>query len=213
MQENILSVVQTKHEEYLNALTHGLGVVLSLFGIIYLSINLDSGKINLSYILIYGLSLIILYSASTLYHLVNQNRYKKILRKADHISIYILIAGTYTPVCVSVLKESNGLLILGTVWTLTCIGALLKIFLTGKFEKISLLLYLVMGWLIVIDIDVLYQNVDVITLWFLGLGGLFYTFGILFYVMHRLKYHHVIWHVFVLLGSFFHYLMVYHLSS
>lgn len=203
-----MSFIQSKQEELLNALTHGLGVVLSILAYLVLVLNYEESKIDLFYISVYGLSLIILYSASTLYHSIHHNKYKIILRKLDHISIYILISGTYTPVCVSVLKDSNGFLILGIVWTLTLIGLVLKIFFTGKFEKISLLLYLIMGWLIVIDIDTFYQNVDTLTLWFLGLGGLFYTFGILFYIMHKLKYHHVIWHIFVLLGSLFHYLMI-----
>ncbi|RRO16428.1 PAQR family membrane homeostasis protein TrhA [Flavobacteriaceae bacterium 14752] len=203
-----MSFIQSKQEELLNALTHGLGVVLSILAYLVLVLNYEESKIDLFYISVYGLSLIILYSASTLYHSIHHNKYKIILRKLDHISIYILISGTYTPVCVSVLKDSNGFLILGIVWTLTLIGLVLKIFFTGKFEKISLLLYLIMGWLIVIDIDTFYQNVDTLTLWFLGLGGLFYTFGILFYIMHKLRYHHVIWHIFVLLGSLFHYLMI-----
>lgn len=200
--------IQTKNEEFLNALTHGLGVVLSILAFLILVLSYDDKKIDLFYVMIYGLSLILLYSASTLYHSIDHKNYKALLRKLDHISIYILISGTYTPICVSILKDSHGFLILSIVWGLTLIGLVLKIFYTGKFEKTSLLLYLIMGWLIVIDFDVFYQNVDSLTLWFLGLGGFFYTVGVLFYVMHKLKYHHVIWHVFVLLGSFFHYLMV-----
>ena len=208
-----MSIKQSKHEEYLNALTHGFGIILSIFGVILLFLNYDTSKLDFFYVLIYGLSLITLYSASTLYHIVQHKPYKKLLRKFDHISIYILISGTYTPVCVSVLKDSNGFLILGLVWGLTLIGLILKIFFTGKFEKISLLLYLLMGWLIVIDIQTFYNAVDALELWFLILGGVFYTVGVLFYVMHKLKYHHVIWHIFVLLGSFFHYLMIYHIIN
>jgi len=204
-------VIQTKKEEYLNALTHGFGVVLSIIGFIYLIVNVDLDKINMLYVFVYGFSLIILYSASTAYHIVEQRDYKKLLRKFDHISIYILIAGTYTPVCVSILKDSNGFLILGLVWGLTLIGLVLKIFFTGKFEKISLLLYLLMGWLIVIDIKTFYSVVETEALWYLILGGVFYTIGVLFYVMHKLKYHHVIWHIFVLLGSFCHYMMIYNI--
>ncbi len=208
-----MSIIQSKKEELLNALTHGLGVILSILAYLVLILNYNELKIDLFYISIYALSLVVLYSASTLYHSINHKKYKVILRKFDHISIYILISGTYTPICVSVLKDSYGFLILGIVWALTLIGLVLKIFFTGKFEKISLLLYLIMGWLIVIDIDTFYQNVDTLTLWFLGLGGLFYTFGVLFYIMHKLKYHHVIWHIFVLLGSFFHYLMVLRITT
>ncbi len=208
-----MSEIQSKKEEHLNALTHGLGILLSAIGIILLSINYDSEKVDLFYILVYGLSLIILYLASTIYHIVSHVRYKKILRKFDHISIYFLIAGTYTPICVSILKESNGMLILYLVWSIAIIGLVLKLFFTGKFEKISLLLYLIMGWLIVIDINTFYDAVDKIELWYLVLGGLFYTSGIVFYVMHKLKYNHVIWHIFVLLGSFFHFLMIYNVLN
>jgi len=208
-----LSKVQSKKEEYLNSLTHGIGIILSVIGLIFLSKNYNPQKIEYKYILIYTCSLIILYTASTTYHIVNLKKYKSLLRKFDHISIYILIAGTYTPVCMSILKESHGDLILALVWGLSFFGTILKLFFTGKFEKISLLLYLIMGWIILIDIDTFYQNTSAISLWFLALGGLFYSTGILFYIMHKLKYHHVIWHIFVLLGSFFHYLMIFNMST
>lgn len=206
-----MGVIQSKQEEKLNALTHGFGILMSIIGLFVLLFNYNSKKVNAFYILVYGLSLIMLYTASTLYHIVSHDGYKRLLRKFDHISIYVLISGTYTPVCVSILKDSNGFLILSLVWGLTLMGLILKLFFTGKFENISLLLYLIMGWLIVIDIQTFYSAVDAMALWFLILGGFFYTVGILFYVMHKLKYHHVIWHVFVLLGSFFHYMMIYHI--
>ncbi|MGX1024129.1 PAQR family membrane homeostasis protein TrhA [Psychroflexus sp. MBR-150] len=208
-----MSKIQSNKEEYYNALTHGFGIILSLIGLVFLLLNYNSTKINFIYILIYGLSLIVLFSASTLYHSVKNVAYKRLLRKFDHISIYMLIAGTYTPVCMTILKDSHGDLILAIVWGLSLLGLVLKLFFTGKFEKISLLLYLAMGWLIVIDIDTLYQNMDALSLLFLGLGGLFYTLGVIFYVMHKLKYHHVIWHVFVLLGSLSHFLMIYEIIS
>jgi hemolysin III len=138
-------------------------------------------------------------------------RQKKALRKLDHISIYVLIAGTYTPICMSVLKDSRGLLLLILVWTIATVGLILKLFFTGKFEKISLLLYLVMGWLVVIDFQELYESISSEALSYLILGGACYTGGVVFYVMHKLKYHHVIWHVFVLLGALFHYLMVWNI--
>lgn len=202
---------QTQKEESLNALTHGIGIVLCIAGAYLLALNYDIEKIDFFYVLVYSFSLITLYLASTLYHLVSHVGYKRMLRKFDHISIYVLISGTYTPICVSVLKESNGFLILSLVWGLSLFGSILKIFFTGRFEKISLLLYLIMGWTIVIDIEAFYESVDVIDLWYLILGGVFYTTGVLFYMMQKMKYHHVIWHVFVLLGSFFHYLMIYHI--
>jgi len=204
-----LSVIQSRNEETWNVITHGFGVLIHAIGFTYLLTNYDKNTISFWYVAIYGLSLILLFFASSIYHYVSNPKYKRQLRKLDHISIYVLIAGTYTPVCMSVLKDSRGLLIFITVWSITAFGLVLKLFFTGKFEKISLLLYLIMGWLIVIDFENLYNSISSYALIYLIAGGLFYTLGIIFYVMHKLKYHHVIWHVFVLLGSFFHYLMVF----
>ena len=208
-----MSYTQSPQEENLNVITHGIGLMLSATGLILLLLNYNPDVINTGYVFIYGLSLVLLFTASSLYHYASTPKYKTILRKFDHISIYVLIAGTYTPICVSVLKDSKGYLILGLVWGITLFGLVLKVFFTGKFEKISLLLYLIMGWLVVIDITTLYQVINETELLYLILGGAFYTGGVLFYVMHRLKYHHVIWHVFVLLGALFHYLMVWSITT
>lgn len=203
-----MSYIQSEQQELFNVVTHGIGVLFSFVGLIFLILNFDSDSINIWFVIIYGVSLLLLFSASTLYHYVTLPRQKKALRKLDHISIYVLIAGTYTPICMSVLKDSRGLLLLILVWSITAIGLFLKLFFTGKFEKISLLLYLVMGWLVVIDFQNLYESISGDALNYLILGGVFYTGGVVFYVMHKLKYHHVIWHIFVLLGALFHYLMV-----
>jgi hemolysin III len=208
-----MGYIQSEKEELFNVITHGLGVLLSIVGIFILVINYDASLINLIYVIIYGLSLILLFSASTIYHYVSQKKYKRALRKLDHISIYVLIAGTYTPICMSVLKDTRGLLLLILVWSITGIGSILKLFFTGKFEKISLLLYLIMGWLIVLDFQNLYEAITDLTINYLILGGAFYTGGIVFYVLHKLKYHHVIWHVFVLLGALFHYLMIWNIVT
>jgi hemolysin III len=204
-----LATIQSKQEELWNVLTHGLGAVIYLAGFVFLLFNFNSELVSPIYVVIYGLSLILLFSASTIYHYATNPSYKRHLRKLDHISIYVLIAGTYTPICMSVLAESRGLYIFIAVWSIALIGLILKLFFTGKFEKISLLLYLVMGWLVVIDFETLTQSISTEALLYLILGGVFYTGGVVFYVMHKLKYHHVIWHVFVLLGSLFHFLMVY----
>ncbi len=201
--------MQSKQEEFWNVMTHSLAVVIHLFGFIWLLSTFDNSIISTIYIVIYGLSLLLLFSASSLYHYVSEPKYKRQLRKLDHISIYILIAGTYTPICMSVLSKSQGIFIFILVWGITAVGLILKLFFTGKFEKISLLLYLVMGWLIVIDFNTFYNSVNTAALVYLSLGGLFYTGGVVFYVMHKLKFHHVIWHVFVVLGSIFHYLMIF----
>ena len=132
-----------KEEEFWNALSHGLGVVLGFLGI-GLLLYYDTSKSNYSTlsILFYGCSIVMLYSASTLYHLVSHTSWKHILRKIDHINIYFLIAGTYTPVALIALESSTGWLIFWTVWGIALVGTVLKIFFTGRFEVLSLLLYL-----------------------------------------------------------------------
>lgn len=206
--------LQNYKEERLNVLTHAIGVIASAFGLYLLLHNYTLPKTLLTNeigIWIYGGSLIFLYACSSIYHFVRSHRLKKNFRILDHISIYVLIAGTYTPICISVLDQSFGHLLLIAVWSIAGIGGFLKLFFTGKYEKLSLILYLVMGWLIVIDLEAVIDLFDVLSLWFLIGGGLAYSIGIIFYVRHRLAYHHVIWHLFVLLGSLLHYLMIYHL--
>jgi len=208
-----MSYIQSKQEELLNVITHGVGALFAVIGLVLLILNCNSNIIHIRYVIIYGLSLILLFSASSIYHLVSIPKYKRALRKLDHISIYILIAGTYTPICMSVLKDSRGILLVILVWSISAFGLFLKLFFTGKFEKVSLLLYLVMGWLVVLDIKVLYLSISTEALIYFILGGIFYSGGVVFYVMHSLKYHHVIWHIFVLLGSFFHYAMIYNILT
>lgn len=201
---------QTVKEELWNTLTHGLGVILSLAGIltIVLNVNLkDSGAwLGIS---LYAFSLLLLYSASTCYHGVNDPKLKHKLRILDHISIYVLIAGTYSPIVLTVLKQSHGAMLFYLVWGITAFGIILKLFFTGRFEKFSLILYLIMGWLIAIDAVNLVNNLSSSALLMLILGGFFYTIGIYFYVKSYIPYNHVIWHIFVLLGSASHYLMIY----
>ena len=205
--------LQSKEEEKLNVLTHGIGAIGGCIGLVMLGLHYSSNSTSVLALLIYGISVIFLFSASTLYHYASKKDLKQKLRIVDHISIYILIAGTYTPVCLSVLKDSLGHEILFAVWGITIIGLVLKLFFTGKYEKISLLLYLVMGWLIVLDFSTFVENTKPHALIYLILGGLFYTLGIVFYVMRKLKYHHVIWHVFVLFGALCHYLMIYEIVT
>ncbi|MGB2088244.1 MAG: PAQR family membrane homeostasis protein TrhA [Psychroflexus salarius] len=202
--------LQNHKEERLNVLTHAVAAIASCIGLFFLIQNLseqyDYAKLGA---LIYGFSLIFLYLASSTYHFVRSNKLKKSFRILDHISIYVLIAGTYTPICLTVLKESQGDLLLILVWVITLIGSVLKLFFTGKFEKLSLLLYLVMGWLILIDIQYVLLTFSTEALVYLAAGGIAYSVGIIFYTRYQLNYHHVYWHLFVMLGSLFHFLMIY----
>ncbi|MCM5664282.1 PAQR family membrane homeostasis protein TrhA [Galbibacter mesophilus] len=200
---------QTKKEELWNAVTHGVGAVLSLVGLVVL-LTSDNHKTEFSTLSIwmYGLSAFLLFSISTLYHSVSDAEKKIFLRKLDHISIYFLIAGTYTPVCLIALENGSGWSMFWVVWGITAVGMILKLFFTGKFEYLSLLLYLAMGWLIIFDVQNLIATLSRESLTLLIVGGLFYTVGVVFYAIKRIPYYHVIWHFFVLGGAISHYFMV-----
>lgn len=201
---------QSKAEENLNALSHGLGVLLSLVGLILLVAFLeDRSAINTFSVVVYGFSLLLLFSASTLYHSVRNEKHKHYFRIVDHISIYILIAGTYTPVVLMALQDSLGWELFWLVWGIAAVGTILKLFFTGKYEIFSTLLYLVMGWLIVFDFGNLSDFIGPNGVLLLFAGGMCYTLGIVFYVIERIPYHHVIWHVFVLGGAISHFLMIF----
>lgn len=201
---------QTEKEEFYNWLTHGIGFALSVLGFVLMIIYETHGSLkSIMSIVLYGGSLVLLYFASTIYHLEKKTSRKNKLRILDHISIYVLIAGTYSPIVLILLEDSLGWELFWTVWGMVAVGTILKLFFTGRFETISLLLYLIMGWLIVFDIQALYARTDALGLTLLALGGLFYTAGIFFYVRHRVKFSHVIWHIFVLLGSLFHFLFIF----
>ena len=160
-------------------------------------------------IIVYNCSIILLFTASTLYHSIHLKRLKSRLRILDHISIYYLIAGTYTPVALITLSNGNGWLIFYLIWGFALIGTLLKVFLTGRYEAFSLMLYLFMGWLIIFDITDLIASTSSTGLILLSLGGAFYTGGIFFYVKRSIPYNHLIWHIFVLGGAISHWLYIY----
>ena len=201
---------QTKKEEFFNVITHGVGFLLSLVGFALLFIfhtyETWQGILGLS---LYGVSLALLYFSSTIYHYEKNENRKIIYRKLDHISIYLLIAGTYSPVVLVLLNDSLGWILFWSVWTIALLGTILKIFFTGKFEVFSTLLYLAMGWLIVFDFSALKESVDQTGLYLLMGGGAAYTIGIVFYALEKMKFNHVIWHVFVLTGSILHYLFIF----
>ncbi len=194
-------------EERLNTFSHGLGILLALYGLFYFTKTpwMNGQKLP---ILIYSASLLLLFAASTGYHAARNPKVKKQLRILDHISIYYLIAGTYTPICTTILKDSKGALLLVLVWAIATFGTALKLFFTGKFEIFSLVLYGVMGWLVVIDLPFLKDNLSELELCYLGLGGFFYTLGIVFYAIKKIPYNHFIWHLFVLGGAMSHWLLI-----
>lgn len=203
--------IQTSQEEFLNAVTHGLGAILGIAALVLMLLKINSAEgLQTFAVVTYALSIIILFTASTLYHSVNNERKKHYFRIVDHISIYMLIAGTYTPVLLITLAESRGWPLFYSVWGIAAFGVVLKLFFTGKFEVFSTLLYLVMGWLIVFDFSTLADIIGSDGILWLFAGGLFYTVGIVFYAIQKIPYNHVIWHLFVLGGAISHFMMIYH---
>lgn len=202
--------VQSDFEEKLNAWTHGFGALLGIAGLILL-ISTKEHKTDWSLVsvIIYGISIIVLFSASAIYHSVSGERRKHYFRIIDHISIYLLIAGTYTPVTLIALNNSLGWPLFWSVWAIAGFGMILKLFFTGRFEIFSTLLYLVMGWLIVFDFTNLSELLGPNGLILFIAGGASYTIGIIFYAVHKIPYNHVIWHLFVLGGAICHYFMIF----
>jgi hemolysin III len=199
----------SRREEFWNTLTHALGALLGIAGLVILLVkNGHKTPYSTMSVYFYGISIIILFTASAVYHAVRGAKWKRIMRKADHISIYILIAGTYTPVALISLIGYSGWIIFWTVWIIAILGGLMKLFYTGKFEWLSLLLYLVMGWLIVFDIRTVVEVQSTLGLVLLGAGGACYTLGTVFYAVNKIPFNHAIWHIFVLAGAVFHYFFI-----
>jgi len=203
-------VATNSYEEYLNALSHAVGAIFGVVGfLILMSKNTDKTAYAIFSILVYSFTFILMFSASTLYHTVTKEISKRKLRILDHICIYFLIAGTYTPMALITLINGKGWMIFYTVWSIAALGTLLKLFFTGKYESISLALYLAMGWLIVLDFDNVLDYTSSQGIQFLIVGGAFYTLGIIFYAIEKIPYNHFIWHLFVLAGAFCHWVMIY----
>jgi len=201
---------ETPVEEFVNSLTHGLGLLLSIVGIAAL-ITLSCAYGNPCHIVscsIYGSTLILLYGASTWYHSCRKLQKKRALQILDHICIYLLIAGSYTPFTLGPLKGVWGWSTLGVVWSLAIVGSIIKIRFTGVREWVSLSLYLLMGWLILAVLVPLGHNISTSGFFWLFAGGFFYSFGTIFYMWDRLPFSHSIWHLFVLMGSGCHYFCI-----
>uniref|UniRef100_UPI0040478D94 PAQR family membrane homeostasis protein TrhA n=2 Tax=Roseivirga sp. TaxID=1964215 RepID=UPI0040478D94 len=201
----------TPEEEVANTWTHALGIALGMLGTALLIWNTPSNQFDkVGSFLVFGLSIILLYSASTAYHAVKSVNRKSVYKKLDHIAIYFLIAGTFTPFCWVVLRdEALGINVLIGVWLIALAGTVFKIFYTGKLEALSLISYLGMGWLGFTLFSRLSDLISADAVNLMLYGGLCYTGGVVFYLMRKLKYHHAIWHVFVLGGTAFHFAAVY----
>lgn len=200
---------QTSIEEAWNVITHGFGFLLFIAITIALFTTADlSVEYMITGLVVYSISQLFLYFSSTAYHKAKEGTLKFKLRKLDHISIYGSIAGTYTPICLITLEDSSGWYILAAVWGIALFGTIWKLFFTGKFEAFSSILYLVMGWLVVFDLETLSSAFTSLQMNLLIAGGIFFTVGIIFYVWNKLYFNHVIWHLFVLGGSLSHAAMI-----
>ena len=201
----------TIKEEIWNCIIHGIGIGLSIAGLVILVVfsALHGNAWAVVSSSIFGASMIVLYSSSTIYHAVASEKWKKRLKKLDHISIFYLIAGTYTPFLLINLRGALGWTLFGIVWGLALIGTFLKLLTSGSGTKIwSISLYLSMGWMIIFASKSLFQNLSTLGAVFLVLGGAFYTLGIFFYIWKSKKYTHAIWHFFVLTGTIMHFFSV-----
>lgn len=197
-----------RDEEFLNTITHFVGLLGSIMGVTFLFYtNNDLPFLSLLSILFFGFGLVSVYLSSTLYHYVSEPLLKEKLRIFDHISIYYLIAGSYAPVCLITLLDKSGIYIFIAVSSIAIFGTIFKLLYTGKFEKLSLALYLIMGWLIIIDIRTLFKIIDFGGIVLIVLCGLSYSIGTIFYSIEK-KYYHTLWHLFVIFGSVFHYFFI-----
>ena len=198
--------IQSFGEEIANSLSHGIGfivaVVISPFLII--SAVRDGGAVEIVGASIFSFSLIMLYIVSTLYHSLARNKAKRVFRVLDHIVIFLMIAGTYTPFTLSVLKGSLGWTLFGIVWGLAFVGIIFQCFGGVKKGKLTVFLYLAMGWLIIFAVKPLWINITLWGFFWLLIGGFAYTVGIGFYAAKKVRYTHFVWHLFVIVGSSCH---------
>ena len=199
---------QTLLEEIANSISHGLGLALSIVGFTVLIIlaNQNDDAWRLTAYIIYGISLTTLYLVSTLYHGLTHSRTKAIFRRLDHSAIYLLIAGTYTPVILISLRTTWVMFLLPVVWVMAIFGVYMKVFYIHRYERLTLAFYILMGWLALIAAKPLFNSVPIESFIWIIVGGISYTTGIIFYAWRRLPYQHTIWHMFVLLGSISHYI-------
>ena len=198
-------------EQIASAISHGIGALLAVAGLVLLVVDAatEGSVIKIVSFSIYGASLFILMLCSTLYHSIPHVPTQRILRVFDHISIYLLIAGTYTPFALVSIDGSWGWSLFGVVWGIALFGIIMKIFFTGRFEKLSLVTYGLMGWLVVVAIKPFIDSMATTGLLLTALGGVIYTVGIIFYAVEKIKYNHAIWHLFVLAGAVCHFFAIY----
>ena len=199
-------------EEIANSISHGLGCLFGIVGLVLLltqAVEMRADALAITSYSLYGGSMILLFLASTLYHAIPQQKAKRWLKKFDHCAIYLLIAGTYTPFLLVGLKSplAHGLMVV--VWSMALLGIIFKLTIAHRFKVLSLATYLTMGWLSLIVIYQLALKLEAGGIWLLAAGGIIYSLGVIFYVARRIPYNHAIWHGFVLGGSACHFCAIY----
>ncbi len=201
----------SKNEEMFNVISHGIGFLLSIaaLSILVVFASLRGSAWHIVSFAIYGSSLVVLYFASTVFHLSRNQKLRNRLNVFDHISIYLLIAGTYTPFALVTLRGPWGWSIFGVVWGLAIAGIILKFFYTGRFNTLSTVLYIALGWVILIAISPLISALPIGGLMWLLAGGISYTIGAGFFLLNRLPFNHAIFHVLIIVGSFCHFVAVF----
>ncbi len=199
-------------EEKINVITHAFGLLFSVIALVFLIIkaSLYGDAWHIVSFSTFGISLVILYSASTLYHNSKTLKARARLKIFDHASIYVLIAGTYTPFALVTLSGKTGWWIFGATWLFALTGVILKLFFTGKYDKLSTLMYVLMGWIILFAIKPLINNLSIEGFFWLLAGGISYTLGAILYSFNKIKFNHAIFHILVLVGSFCHFVSVYY---
>lgn len=196
-------------EEWLNSLSHGLGFVAAIVGLVFMVLRADE-TVSITASAIYGGTLIFMFLCSTIYHAVTHQKAKGILKIFDHSAIYLLIAGTYTPLTLVAIGGWLGTAMTALIWTLAIAGVTFKLVAGQRFPKVSVMTYLIMGWIALALVYPLYQAIPGAGLWLIVAGGVCFSVGVLFYVAKKVKYTHAIWHVFVIGGCACHYFSIYY---
>lgn len=190
-------------EEIANSVTHGVAALLSIAGLVVMlsMMPVTAGAATITAAAVFGASMIFLYTASTLYHAIPNLRVKRILQVLDHSAIYVMIAGSYTPFCLVTLKGTTGTMLCIAVWSIALAGIILQPVLMKRAEWLNCLLYLLLGWCVVLVFEPLMAALPSAGIWLLAAGGVVYSLGVIFYLWERIPYNHAIWHLFVLGGT------------
>ncbi len=199
-----------KKEEIINSITHGIGAALAIAALVVLVVfaaRLGDAWRIVSFS-IYGVTMVLLYLSSTFYHAFTNPRVKSIFKLFDHASIYLLIAGTYTPFLLVSLRGPWGWSLFGVIWGLAVSGIIFKLFFIHRFNRVSTFIYIAMGWIVIIAMKQIFSAMDIMGIVWLFVGGLFYTFGTIFYLNKTMKFSHAVWHLFVLMGSMSHFFSI-----